>query len=166
MGAQIINHSLLFSFLPSSFSLNICQVKDSTILCAEMDASALDMVMERQAAMRNAYNQHRREFQAGPSRGRAKTWAWGSLDGGDIQELVETTLNLEWGQQNREPDAYERKRRERHQQRVKKWVIAYLEDSGMCWNNNTTLFATQGNTVVGMPEGLALCLAHEIERPS
>lgn len=84
-------------------------------------------------AMRDAYNQYQREFQAGPSRGRARTrtWAWGCLDERDIQELVETTLDAEWEQQSMAPDAYERKRRERHRRRVKKWVITYLDDSGM-----------------------------------
>ena len=106
-----------------------------------MDASALNMVTERQVAMREAYNQYRREFQAGPTRGRARTWAWGCLSERDIQELVEATLDVEWEQQNREPDAYERKRRERHQQRVKKWVITYLEDSGTCWNNNKVILS-------------------------
>ena len=96
-----------------------------------MDASALSMVMERQVAMRGAYNQYRHEFQAGPSRGRARTWAWGRLDEREIQELVETTLDAEWEPQNKEPDDYERKRRQRHRQRVKKWVTTYLEDSGM-----------------------------------
>jgi len=106
-----------------------------------MEASALNMVMERQVAMRDAYNQYRHEFQVGPNRGRARTWAWGRLDERDIQELVETTLDAEWEQQNKEPDAYERKRRDRHRQRVKKWVITYLEDSGMYWNDILPLSA-------------------------
>lgn len=108
-----------------------------------MDASALSMVLERQAAIHGAYNQYRREFQTGPSRGRARTWAWGRLGESDIQESVETALNTEWEQQNKEPDAYERKRRERHRQRVTKWVITYLEDSGMCYNNQYTLYAAR-----------------------
>lgn len=127
-----------------------------------MDASALNLVIERQAAMRDAYNQYQREFQAGPSRGRARTWAWGRLDERDIQELVEITLDAEWEQENKEPDAYERKRRERHRQRVKKWVIAYLEDSGMCWNNKIAQYIAQQNAVVSTPQGLALFLAHVI----
>jgi len=108
-----------------------------------MDASALNMVMERQVAMRDAYNQYRHEFQAGPSRGRARTWAWGCLDERNIQELVDTALDAHWEQQNKEPDAYERKRRERHRKRVKKWVTTYLEDSGMCWNNKLILSAVR-----------------------
>jgi hypothetical protein len=111
-----------------------------------MDASALNMVMERQVAIRGAYNQHRHEFQASPSRGRASTWAWGRLGERDIKELVETTLDAEWEPQNKEPDAYERKRRERHRQRVKKWVITYLEDSGMCQNNKFTSHVAQYRT--------------------
>ena len=118
----------------------------------EMDASALSMVMERQETIRGAYNQYRHEFQAGPSRGRARTWAWGRLDEKDIQELVETTLNAEWEPHNKEPDAYERKRRERHRQRVKKWVITYLEDSGKYQN----IQPSTEHSLVSMPKGLAL----------
>jgi hypothetical protein len=120
-----------------------------------MDAPALKMVMERQVAMRGAYNQYRHEFQAGPSRGRARTWAWGCMDERDIHELVGTTLDAEWEQQNKEPGAYERKRRERHRQRVKKWVITYLEDSGMYRDNKLILSITLERAVVSMPRGLA-----------